>query len=150
MDMNLSKLQEIVEVWGAWSVIVRGVTKETWHSSWTRTTYLVNNTVIVSVNSDFQPYAAAKSLQSCPTLCNPMDCSPPGSSIHGIFQARVLKRGAIAFSVLAVYIYPFSSKPSSHPLCHITLSRGSLCYTVGTCWLPILNIVVSTWPSQTP
>ena len=42
--------------------------------------------------------AAAKSLQSCPTLCDPMDCSPPGSSIHGIFQARVLGWGAIAFS----------------------------------------------------
>ena len=42
--------------------------------------------------------AAAKSLQSCLTLCDPMDCSPPGSSIHGIFQARVLAWGAIAFS----------------------------------------------------
>ena len=42
--------------------------------------------------------AAAKSLQSCPTLCDPMDCSLPGSSIHGIFQARVLEWGAIAFS----------------------------------------------------
>ena len=38
--------------------------------------------------------------QSCPTLSNPTDCSPPGSSIHGIFQARVLERGAIAFSTL--------------------------------------------------
>jgi len=36
--------------------------------------------------------------QSCPTLHNPMDCSPPGSSVHGIFQARVLERSAIAFS----------------------------------------------------
>ena len=36
--------------------------------------------------------------QSCPTLRDPMDCSPPGSSIHGIFQARVLEWGAIAFS----------------------------------------------------
>ena len=36
--------------------------------------------------------------QSCPTLSNPMDCSLPGSSVHGIFQARVLERGAIAFS----------------------------------------------------
>ena len=34
--------------------------------------------------------AAAKSLQSCLTLCNPMDCSPPGSSVHGILQARIL------------------------------------------------------------
>ena len=37
-------------------------------------------------------------VQSSPTLCDPMYCSPPGSSIHGIFQARVLEWGAIAFS----------------------------------------------------
>ena len=43
--------------------------------------------------------AAARSLQSCSTPSDPMDCSPPGSSVHGIFQARVLEWGAIAFSV---------------------------------------------------
>ena len=37
--------------------------------------------------------------RSCPTLSDPMDCSLPGSSIHGIFQARVLEWGAIAFSI---------------------------------------------------
>ena len=37
--------------------------------------------------------------QSCLTLCDPMDCSLPGSSVHGIFQARVLQWGAIAFSI---------------------------------------------------
>ena len=41
--------------------------------------------------------------QSCLTLSDPMDCSPPGSSIHGIFQARVLKWGAIAFSIIFHY-----------------------------------------------
>ena len=41
--------------------------------------------------------ATAKSLQSYPTLCDPMDCSLPGSSAHGIFQARVLEWGVIAF-----------------------------------------------------
>ena len=46
--------------------------------------------------------------QSCPTLRNPMDCSPPGSSIHGIFQARVLERVAVAFSVF----------PSGTPIIH--------------------------------
>ena len=35
-----------------------------------------------------------KSLQLCPTLCDPMDCSQPGSSVHGILQARVLERVA--------------------------------------------------------
>ena len=39
--------------------------------------------------------------QSCPTLSNPMDCSLPGSSVHGIFQARVLEWGAIAFSIIS-------------------------------------------------
>ena len=42
--------------------------------------------------------AAAKSLHSCPTLCNPIDGSPSGSPVPGIFQARVLEWGAIAFS----------------------------------------------------
>ena len=43
-------------------------------------------------------------IKSCLTLCNPMDCSPPGSSVHGIFQARILEWGAI-----------FSSRGSSRP-----------------------------------
>ena len=42
--------------------------------------------------------AAAKSLQLCLTLSHPMDCNPPGSSAHGILQARVLEWGAIAFT----------------------------------------------------
>ena len=37
--------------------------------------------------------------QSCPTLCDPVNCSLPGFSIHGIFKARVLEWGAIAFSI---------------------------------------------------
>ena len=46
--------------------------------------------------------------QSCPTLSDPMDCSLPGSSVHGIFQARVLEWGAIAFSLLDIYKQDFS------------------------------------------
>ena len=42
--------------------------------------------------------AAAKSLQSCPPLCNPIDGSPPGSPVPGILQARTLEWVAIAFS----------------------------------------------------
>ena len=42
--------------------------------------------------------------QSCPTLRDPMDCSLPGSSVHGIFQARVLEWGAIAFSIQLLVI----------------------------------------------
>ena len=40
--------------------------------------------------------------QLCPTLSDPMDCSPPGSSLHGIFQARVLEWSAIASSTLSL------------------------------------------------
>ena len=44
--------------------------------------------------------AAAKSPESCPTLCDPTDGRPPGSPVPGILQARILECGAIAFSVL--------------------------------------------------
>ena len=47
--------------------------------------------------------AAAKSLQSCPTLRNPIDVSPPGSPAPGILQARTLEWVAIAFSANTVY-----------------------------------------------
>ena len=47
---------------------------------------------------DLLAAAAAKSLQSCPTLCNPIDGSPPGSPVPGILQARTLEWVAIAFS----------------------------------------------------
>ena len=47
--------------------------------------------------------AAAKSLQSCLTLCDSVDCSPPGSYVHGILQARILEWVAISFS-LSMYV----------------------------------------------
>ena len=46
----------------------------------------------------FKVSAAAKSLQSCLTLCDPIDGSPPGSPVPGILQARTLEWGAIALS----------------------------------------------------
>ena len=47
----------------------------------------------------FPPMHESEVAQLCPTLSDPMDCSLPGSSVHGIFQARVLEWGAIAFIV---------------------------------------------------
>ena len=58
---------------------------------------------IYSIYTPAAAATAAKSLQSCLTLSNPMDCSPPGSSIHGIFHAGVLEWGAIAFSACLPY-----------------------------------------------
>ena len=51
--------------------------------------------------------AAAKSLQSCLTLSDPMDCSFPGSSVHGIFQTRILEWGA-SLSQSVVFLYFFA------------------------------------------
>ena len=48
-------------------------------------------------------------VQSCPTLSDPMDCSLPGSSVQGIFQARVLEWGAIAFSETSPTLYEIST-----------------------------------------
>ena len=68
--------------------------------------------------------------QSYPTLYDSMDCSPPGSSIHGIFQARVLEWGAIAFSGIYAQTHIQSQDPlSSHVLIlsqHVYMTSGSL------------------------
>ena len=55
--------------------------------------------------------------QSCPTLHDPMDCSLPGSSVHGIFQARVLEWGAITFSVVSCLLLLLLSHFSLVRLC---------------------------------
>ena len=49
-------------------------------------------------------YAPAQSLQSCPALCDLMDYSPPGFSVPGILQARILEWVAISFSILKNYL----------------------------------------------
>ena len=54
--------------------------------------------IVLLLISPFTLAAAAKSLQSCPTLCDPIDGSPPGSPVPGIFQARILEWVAISFS----------------------------------------------------
>ena len=73
--------------------------------------------------------------QSCPTLCDPMDCSLPGSSVYGIFQARVLEWGAIAFS---------SYKVQWLGLQHINFGgynsvRNKVCWPISTSPLKILD-----------
>ena len=54
--------------------------------------------VVIHPFNSFLISAAAKSLQSCPTLCNPIDGSPPGSAVPGILQARTLEWVVISFS----------------------------------------------------
>ena len=55
---------------------------------------LLREVTIIFIDIDIE----LKVAQLCPTVCHPMDCSLPGSSVHGIFQARVLEWGAISFS----------------------------------------------------
>ena len=64
--------------------------------------------------------------QSCLTLSNPMDCSLPGSSIHGIFQARVLEWGATAFSTQSSYSNTNLSLPESCHCCQVNLNLQNI------------------------
>ena len=78
--------------------------------------------------------------QSCPTLHDPMDCSLPGSSVYGIFQARVLEWGAIAFSN---YLYINANKKFQTTVNQYSISKAkkfsallsSYCLYVGKCIL---------------
>ena len=65
------------------------------HTMFLGLTYIYHVMVILT---SLLMYAAAKSLQSCPTLCDPTDSSPPGSPVPGILQARTLEWVAIYFS----------------------------------------------------
>ena len=62
------------------------------------TPVLTHNSLVQSGFDSMAAAAAAKSLQSCPTLCNPIDGSPPGSAVPGVLQARPLEWVAISFS----------------------------------------------------
>ena len=57
-----------------------------------------NHTTWEHYNNIMKVKMKALVTRSCPTLCDPRDCSPPGSSVHGIFQARILEWVAISFS----------------------------------------------------
>ena len=94
--------------------------------------------------------AAAKSFQSCPTLCDPIDGSPPGSTIPGIFQARILEWVVVSFSRVMAYDrfvaicsplrYPISMRPSVCALlmlgCYCGGSFNSIVQTPLTFSLP--------------
>ena len=71
-------------------------------------------------------------VQLCPALCDPMECSLPGSSIHGIFQARVLEWGAIAFSSIALVKLNYKISqwhgPTSFSFLQLVLSGPSLAW----------------------
>ena len=79
----------------------------------------------------------AKSLQSCPTLCDPVDCSLPESSVHGILQARILE-----------WVAMLSSRGSSLPRDRICISCSSCLadgfFTTGPLRKPIIVLYITT------
>ena len=118
MDISLSKFQEMVKDREAWHAAVQGVTKSwTLLSNWntvTKKARIGDNgrcqenakfiKVLLTIRNYLYNYYLSKwgcvlfVSQSCPTLCNTTDCSPPGSTAHGILQARILDWLAIPFS----------------------------------------------------
>ena len=95
--------------------------------------------------------------QSCPTAHNPMDCSLPGSSVHGIFQARVLEWGAITFSVSLSLGLPDSSvgKESTcntgDPILIPGLGRSAgegIGYPLQYCWASLVAQLVKYLPAM--
>ena len=70
----------------------------TWNSLLLLLTFLTSPTMQFSFSWFLKVKSESKVTQSCPTLCDPMDCSLSGSSVRGIFQARVLEWGAISFT----------------------------------------------------
>ena len=94
---------------------------------------IVTNTFNIFQTCLVMSCLCAKFLHSCPTLCDPMDCSPSGSSVHGILQARILEMVAISFSrgssltqgsnldwqlfsYIILFMFQCHSPKSSHPL----------------------------------
>ena len=73
----------------------------TWHRRvlWNQDRHLLNLSYYQAAVTPTCACLHAKSLQSCPTLCNPMDCNPPGSSVHGILQIRILEWVAMVSAV---------------------------------------------------
>ena len=85
-----------------------------------------------------------KSLQSCPTRCDPMDCSPPGSSVHMIFQERILEGVVMPFS--RVQNKKFKRKRVSilHS-CQQCMSDPISPHPLTSTWCYLLTILVSVW-----
>ena len=83
--------------------------------------------------------AAAKLLQLCPTLCNSIDGSPPGSPVPGILQARVLEWGAIPFSISLPTVFHFIFTITTK------LQRGRCCYSSIACYTDIKRVIFQNY-----
>ena len=103
-----------------------------------------------------QEYMHAKSLQSCPTLCDPMNYSPPGSAIHGIFQVRILEWVAMPSSrglsrrkdltcVSCIAGEFFTTEPPGKPSPHIIIFFFLVVKTFKICSLSSFQVYNTAW-----
>ena len=87
----------------------------------------VHCSIIYNSQDIEEPYYCCSVAKPCPTLCNPMDCSPPGSCVHGILQVRILEWAAISF-------FRGSSRPRDQThISHISFT-GRQVFTTCTTW----------------
>ena len=127
IDLYVRKLREIVKDRGAWGAAVYEVAKSwTWLSNWTTLIWTLPIERCWRDIKDAAAATAAESLQTCLTLCDPIDSSPSGSPILGILQERTLEWAAIAFS----NAWKWKVKVKS-------LSPVWLFETLWTCGLPV-------------
>ena len=110
-------------------------------SSWTSSLPCVLAVLLLSMNY-LQGESQSEVTQSCPTLCNPMDWSLPGSSAHGIFQAIVLEWIAISFS-------RGSSRPRDRAQVSLIVDRRFTVWATGKSWCPQQTGAHSNSPQQT-
>ena len=95
-SLAFSMIQQMLAIW---SLVPLAILNPAWTSGSSQFTYCRDLVWrILSITLPSCAAAAAKSRQSCPTLCDPIDSSPPGSPVPGIIQARTLEWVAISFS----------------------------------------------------
>ena len=92
-------------------------------------------------------------VQTCPTLCSPMDCSPPGSFVHGITQARILEWITISSSRGSsqpgdwTCLSTFRASVYSLPVCHLEAPPWVLNASKNGQWLPSIHSTIGKWVS---
>jgi len=123
---------------GAWRAIVHMVAKSQTQLSTYAHTHPSIQLIMMRFASPCPRVCCAQSFQSCPTLCNPMDCSLPGSSVHRILQVRILEWVAISSS-------RGSSQPSDQTSVSCMSCIGRWCFF---CF--VLFFTTATWESPCP